>query len=74
MQGYLAYYFILCVACLGTSTARPWQQISSNTIIDVIKFGAIGDGKTDDSNVINLLNLTKIEINNLYTIYLINNP
>ncbi|KAL8522311.1 hypothetical protein ACS0TY_012449 [Phlomoides rotata] len=49
MQGYSAYAFILCLMFLGKSTAKSEHPTNSNTTFDVTKFGAVGDGRTDDT-------------------------
>lgn len=52
MQGYLTYFLILCGVFLELSPAKGTHQASSNTTFDVTKFGAVGNGKSDDSKVI----------------------
>ncbi|CAK7356905.1 unnamed protein product [Dovyalis caffra] len=44
----LATILILCLVSCGTATSATRYSLS-NDIVDVTKFGAIGDGKTDNS-------------------------
>lgn len=41
------------------STTKPKHQTSSNTTFDVTKFGAIGDGRADDTHVIIIHSICK---------------
>lgn len=65
MQGFVAYILIICVAFLELDIVKS-ALTSSNATFDVTKFGALGDGKTNDAKVIYAYFIYYIHMNYLF--------